>query len=296
MLDIYSRKEKPEKNAVPDSTRKDKRKEKIPTKAIEKILEVTQCGTSPTEESQEKLKKRKKKVMEDRAAKKKGKPHHRDSSKEAKSDDDDFSTSSSDSLTKKKKKHRSFTVLENGVEQRRVRIAPKRDKDDRASMRSKIPVISNLRREMSISDQQLDRDVDDDTRISLPNLLDERRYGGAAKTADLSSLPPPPSSLRQPAYSDNERSASDAEEVTRSATRRRRLRKRMKRDSRSAGSDYESSNLIDSGFEPSPRSSRIPKWKNMTERGVCMTSVTQSIQSNIRRYDLIFVNIRLVFI
>ncbi|XP_045466951.1 ankycorbin isoform X2 [Harmonia axyridis] len=89
-------------------------------------------------------------------------------------------------------------------------------------------------------------------------------------------------------YSDEKGSGSeDGEEKTRLPSRRRKIRKRShRRDSRSAGSDYESSNVIDSGFEPSPRSVRVPKWKNMTERGVNMTSVTQSIQSNIRRYHL----------
>lgn len=78
-------------------------------------------------------------------------------------------------------------------------------------------------------------------------------------------------------------SASEAEEVS-SSTKKKRLRKRSKtKGAKSAGSDYESSNVIDSGFEPSPRSSKIPKWRNMSDRGVNMTSVTQTIQTNIRR-------------
>lgn len=234
--------------------------------------------------------KKRKKLLDERTAKKKGRLPARDHKS-----DEESSSSSGDSISRKKHKHRSFTVLEKGIEKRKVRIAksksPRHSKGDQVEAdesnrvkRSKIP-ISNLRREMSISDQYLEKDLEDDTtetRISLPNLLEERRYKNGSRT-DFSALPLPPSMRQLAAYSDNERSASDVEEVTRSAARRRRLRKRMKRDSRSAGSDYESSNLIDSGFEPSPRSSRIPKWKNMSERGVCMTSVTQSIQSNIRR-------------
>ncbi|XP_044747080.1 ankycorbin isoform X2 [Coccinella septempunctata] len=88
-------------------------------------------------------------------------------------------------------------------------------------------------------------------------------------------------------YSDEKGSGSEDDDRERMPSRRRRVKKRShRRDSRSAGSDYESSNVIDSGFEPSPRSVRVPKWKNMSERGVNMTSVTQSIQSNIRRYHL----------
>lgn len=287
------RKEKIGKTEV---RKQEKNKEKIPTKAIEKILEVTQIGTSPIDETHhEKLKKRKK-FTADHSAKRKGKLPLRDGSQEGRSDGES-STSSCDSVSKQKHKHRSFTVLERGLEKRRVRIAnggsppsikddEKRDETTTKVKKSKIPTpIKTLRRELSISDQHLDRSLDEDgedTRISLPNLVDESRYNNGGIT-DITTLPPAPTHRRQSAYSDNERSASDVEEVTRSATRRRRLRKRMKRDSRSAGSDYESSNLIDSGFEPSPRSSRIPKWKNMSDRGVCMTSVTQSIQSNIRR-------------
>ncbi|KAL1500744.1 hypothetical protein ABEB36_006189 [Hypothenemus hampei] len=95
------------------------------------------------------------------------------------------------------------------------------------------------------------------------------------------------------AYSEGGSGGSDLEEVKRSVspTRRKKIKKHRtktrRRESRSAGSDYDSSNLIDSGFELSPRTSRIPtKWKNVSERGVNMTSVTRNIQNNIRRYHL----------
>ncbi|KAK9884114.1 hypothetical protein WA026_005068 [Henosepilachna vigintioctopunctata] len=88
--------------------------------------------------------------------------------------------------------------------------------------------------------------------------------------------------------SDEKGSVSEDEEQERRISGRRKRTKRriQRRDSRSAGSDYESSNIIDSGFEPSPRSTRAPRWRNMSDRGVNMSSVTQNIQSNIRRYHL----------
>lgn len=118
-----------------------------------------------------------------------------------------------------------------------------------------------------------------ETHISLP-LLPEK-----ARSESNLSAPHLLSSM----YSDGEQktdSASDGfiDDLS-SASRKKKLKKRsrVRLGSKSAGSDYESSVLIDSGFEPSPRSSRIPKRKVVSERGVNMTTVTQSIQSNIRR-------------
>ncbi|KAF2904745.1 hypothetical protein ILUMI_01433, partial [Ignelater luminosus] len=152
--------------------------------------------------------------------------------------------------------------------------------------RSKIPTpVMNLKTPLSKSDKHLDRSAfsGEEPRVpSLPNIRDSKD-GNLRQTRSVSNLSAP---LAASTYSDNDHETGSEEEIS-SATRRKRLRKRSKtRSSKSAGSDYESSNLIDSGFEPSPRSSRIPKWKNMSERGVNMTSVTQTIQSNIRRYHL----------
>lgn len=98
--------------------------------------------------------------------------------------------------------------------------------------------------------------------------------------------------------------SQDAQRATSRASRSKRL---MKRRSRSRGSksaasirqddaaqdgahsDYESSNIVDSGFEPSPRSmgrTLGQRQRVMSNRGVNMASVTQSIQTNIRRYHL----------
>lgn len=156
----------------------------------------------------------------------------------------------------------------------------------RDSMRdnTRIPTSSfNFKATMSRSERRLndyERKVKSsmEARIpSLPNIRDAKEH------RSVSNLSAP---LGIAAYfnSDEQESGSEVDDVT-SAAKKKRLRKRSKtKGARSAGSDYESSNVIDSGFEPSPRSSKIPKWRNMSDRGVNMTSVTQTIQTNIRRY------------
>lgn len=219
-----------------------------------------------------------------------------DASVEMKTSEEE-STSPSSSSKDNKKEHKSFRVLDDSEEPavRKVRsksqarkakpkvpLTKERSKSEessrdhityaRDSKRSKIPTpIKDLKPRLSKSDRYLDR---------VPALSDLRQDSKHLRSESSMTAP-----LHASTYSDNERdSVSDMEEMLSSATRRKRLKKRSKtRGSKSAGSDYESSNLIDSGFEPSPRSSRLPKWKNMSERGVDMTSVTQSIQTNIRR-------------
>lgn len=90
------------------------------------------------------------------------------------------------------------------------------------------------------------------------------------------------------AYSDNEKGSGSDLDSTAEANigRKKRFKKRPRTRGKSAGSDYDS-NVIDSGFEPSPRSIKVPKWRNVSERGVNMTSVTQSIQTNIRRFSTV---------
>lgn len=249
--------------------------------------------------------------VEDKSKKKqflKPKPHkpeaQYDASVEMKSSEEE-STSPSSSSKEIKKEHKSFKILDDTEElpKRRIRsksqvrkTKPKipltkerskseesnrdrrRPRDTEKFKRSKIPTpIRDLKPRLSKSDRYLDRSSEN----RIPILSDLRQ--GFNQLRSESSMTAP---IHTSAYSDNERgtSGSDMEEMLSSATRRKRLKKREKtRESKSAGSDYESSNLIDSGFEPSPRSSRLPKWKNMSERGVDMSSVTQTIQSNIRR-------------
>nr|XP_023022451.1 ankyrin repeat domain-containing protein 12 isoform X1 [Leptinotarsa decemlineata] len=153
--------------------------------------------------------------------------------------------------------------------------------------KSKIPTPLS-KSTLSKSDRHLNeirRDPEIDHRVpSLPNITDVKHRLDEPPRCDSNMSAP----LLKSVYSDNERdSFSEGDEPRIVTKNKRRVKKRTKtRESRSAGSDYESSNLIDSGFEPSPRSTRIPKWKNMSERGVNMTSVTQNIQNNIRRYHL----------
>ena len=257
------------------------KKEKLPTKAIEKILEVTEKSVIPLDDVF---------MVQKRARSSNVRRNETEESTLA----DKLSSGSSESSTPTKK-HKSFTVLdvaktaeESDFNSITSPVAHKFMDKDRLAVesyrRSKIPTpVRTLRREISTSDKHLDRvkgSYEDLTaRVpSLPNLME----GTDRKRRQVSIH------SRHVMYSDNERSASEAEaEVTRGSFRKKRLKKRMKRDSRSAGSDYESSNVIDSGFEPSPRSSRIPKWRNMTERGVNMSSVTQTIQSNIRRFVVV---------
>nr|XP_022914006.1 ankyrin repeat domain-containing protein 12 [Onthophagus taurus] len=228
-------------------TRKEEISKKIPKKAIEKILEVTNQELEETK-TVKIHKNGTKSIPKSKQIKKNNKEYSEEHS----------SAEESTSSDTEKRKHKSFTVLDE------VKIAEDKKK-------TKIPIF-NLRKDLSKSDRYLDRCGENDLdKISLPNLP---RENGLNQIRKITS-----------AYSDNDRTPSDIEDGTPTA-RRRRLRKRMNRDSRSAGSDYESSNLMDSGFEPSPRSTKIPRWKNMTERGVNMSSVTQTIQSNIRRYHL----------
>lgn len=176
-------------------------------------------------------------------------------------------------ITKKSRSHSDETKESNrNLKQRR--------------MPDKIPN-PMFQNKLSKSDKYLDKAYDSNTpeskldkRISsLPNIpYDKRILKENVRCESNMSAPL--------LYSDNERdSLTDPEDFHRKISKNKRFVKKKSRNrvARSAGSDYESSNLIDSGFEPSPRTTKIPRWKNMSERGVNMTSVTQNIQSNIRR-------------
>lgn len=220
--------------------------------------------------------------------------HEYDASAEMKSSEDE-STSPSSSSKDIKKEHKSFKVLDDLEELAVKRVRSKsqgrkakskptftkeRSKSEESNRehiserykRSKIPTpIKDLKRYLSKSDRHLGHSN------QIPILRDLHQDSKNLRSESSMTAP-----IHASTYSDDD--GSDIEEILSSATRRKRLRKRTKaRESKSAGSDYESSNLIDSGFEPSPRSSRLPKWKNVSERGVDMTSVTQTIQTNIRR-------------
>lgn len=189
--------------------------------------------------------------------------------------------------------HRSFRVLNDKeldeIDDSRKKKRHKKDDEIRSRSletrskdklkRSKIPT-PLFKSSLSKSDRHLNQSYKEtnlDVRIpSLPNIRDEKHL-----RCDSNMSAPLLTSI----LSDKERdSISDGEDESRNKSKRFIKRRSKNRDSRSAGSDYESSNLIDSGFEPSPRSTRVPKWRNVSERGVNMTSVTQSIQTNIRRY------------
>ncbi|KAL3285618.1 hypothetical protein HHI36_000146 [Cryptolaemus montrouzieri] len=213
--------------------------------------------------------------------------------------DDSTTSSINDSKT-----HKSFTVLEEIDEQNETKLESSRPKlkkqrskseenkpsKGKASIKpSKIPTALG-KTILSKSDRYLNEiDATESSNLdrkipSLPNMNE-----GKIRTRDPYRSQSNISTRRMTSiFSDDKGSGSeDLEEARRISSRRRRTKRRShRRDSRSAGSDYESSNVIDSGFEPSPRSTRMPKWKNMSERGVNMTSVTQSIQSNIRRFHL----------
>ncbi|KAG5891757.1 hypothetical protein JTB14_012491 [Gonioctena quinquepunctata] len=185
-------------------------------------------------------------------------------------------------LDKSKQKRQKSRKSPTGV--KKVQKTKAVSEERKKNQHSKIPT-PLFNSTLSKSDRHLNeakRDPNYDIRVpSLPNISD----GKHEPTRCESNMSAP---LQKLAYSDNERgSFSEGDEQLQVTKSKRRVKKRSKtRESRSAGSDYESSNLIDSGFEPSPRSTRIPRWKNMSERGVNMTSVTQNIQSNIRRYHL----------
>lgn len=222
----------------------------------------------------------------------------------SKSSEEEYSsaseTESTTSTSLTTKEHKSFRILNDkeaeeieSVKGKPKKVACKQGKPRSRSeenkkikndklKRSKIPT-SLTKNQLSKSDKYLnipDRKTKSsmESRVpSLPNINDRLKEHPRCE----SNMSAP---LLESIYSDNEKASVSGEEDP-SALRRKKVKKRSKtRESRSAGSDYESSNVIDSGFEPSPRSSRIPKWRNMSERGVNMTSVTQSIQSNIRRY------------
>lgn len=219
----------------------------------------------------------------------------------------------SDSMEQASKTHKSFKVLsERQAKDLQFDHKGKLTKEDEQKRRSKSDDTkfrgvgrqfrgSKIPTALSKSERQLDtlmerdrRKPEIETRIpSLPNIHASTRdryvFQSCPSKIKCTILNRPDSNQSAPVlpsmYSDNE-SGSDYEDARLSPTKKKKVKKRPKtrrRESRSAGSDYESSNLIDSGFEPSPRSSRIPKWKNMSERGVNMTSVTRSIQNNIRR-------------
>ncbi|XP_060536632.1 ankycorbin [Cylas formicarius] len=203
------------------------------------------------------------------------------------------------------KVHKSFKVLSDKEVEAMSKFRPATEMKIRSKSRearrsdktkpkqSKIPT-PTFRTHLSKSERQLDRlEADDARRMEpkVPSLPDIHR----GTNSGLNEPQRPDSILSAPirayAYSDVERGTeSDIDDKERSSpTRRKKIKRKSRmrhRESRSAGSDYESSNLIDSGFEPSPRSTRISKWRNMSDRGVTMTSVTKTIQTNIRRYHL----------
>ncbi|XP_066157611.1 inversin isoform X2 [Euwallacea fornicatus] len=278
------------------------------TKELSKELEESSKGKAKKFTQKPKRKTRSKKTDQP-AIMKVFKPGEKvsDSQREKSEEDTETSVSEmvSDSIDQARKTHKSFKVLsekqakdlekeqKKRLEKPRSKSDDTKFKDQKRTKKCKIPA-PTFQTPLSKSDRQLDRLLekekkrlpDIETRIpSLPNIHETTKDRFFREDSNLSA-PVLPSM-----YTDNERgSASDFEDDTRlSSTKKKKVKKRPKtrrRESRSAGSDYESSNLIDSGFEPSPRSSRIPKWKNMSDRGVNMTSVTRSIQTNIRRYHL----------
>ncbi|XP_066249413.1 inversin isoform X2 [Euwallacea similis] len=278
------------------------------TKESPKELEESSKGKPKKSTQKPKLKTRSKKTDQP-AIIKVFKPGEKVSDSQRKKSEEDTETSMSemvsDSMEQARKTHKSFKVLsekqakdlekkqQKSLEKPRSKSDDTKFKGQKRTKECKIPA-PIFQTPLSKSDRQLDRLLekerrrlpDIETRIpSLPNIHETTRDRFFREDSNLSA-PVLPSM-----YSDNERdSASDFEDDARlSPTKKKKVKKRPKtrrRESRSAGSDYESSNLIDSGFEPSPRSSRIPKWKNMSDRGVNMASVTRSIQTNIRRYHL----------
>lgn len=206
--------------------------------------------------------------------------------------------------------HKSFRVLNEEEAEKMEKISQKRsrkrsvpkklrsysdetkDKErtvKQKKMRSKIPT-PLFKSNLSKSDKYLDKPYDQnkmgvafDAQIpSLPTIGDDKRILKESIRCESNMSAPPVASM----FSDNERdSLTDPDDLHHKMGKSKRFVKRRSRnrEARSAGSDYESSNLIDSGFEPSPRTTKIPRWKNMSERGVNMTSVTQGIQNNIRR-------------
>lgn len=156
-------------------------------------------------------------------------------------------------------------------------------------IRSKIPT-PLFKSHLSKSDKYLDKNLkkhEDNISLnthflSLPNLQYDNRIVEEAFPSKSNTSDPPITFL----YSDDDRdSLTDPDDFHHNKNKTKRfIKKRTKhRERRSAGSDCESSNLIDSGFEPSPRNIKMGKWIKTSDRGVNMKSVTQSIQRNIRR-------------
>lgn len=155
-------------------------------------------------------------------------------------------------------------------------------------IRSKIPTAS-LKNYLSNSDKYLDKKVtknecEEPVKPNFPSLhlqYDNKLFKEPFRSKYNISGPPKTS-----VSSNNERdSLTDLDDVCHNKNRTKRfIKKRSKhRETRSAGSECESSNLLNSGSEPSPRNIEIGKWKYTSEKGVNMKSVTQSIQRNIRR-------------
>ncbi|CAH0550681.1 unnamed protein product [Brassicogethes aeneus] len=190
---------------------------------------------------------------------------------------EDSSESSSSQKT-----HRSFKVLDEKDEKKKQKkklrskseeLKDNQETNNKSKIKSKIPTPIGTDRSERKSKSSLEVKVP-----SLPHLGDNRIHFMTRSNSNMSA--PHLTSL----FSDHEEQDSEEADGEHRRTRKRIKRRSRVRESKSAGSDYD--NLIDSGFEPSPRSSRIPKWKNMSERGCNMKTVTQTIQTNIRRYHL----------
>lgn len=217
------------------------------------------------------------------------KPTPTESSAEIKTSEEASSSGSSNSSKESKKEHKSFRVLDDEEFSKEKTKSGRKNKPNLQKRRSRSEETPKPTQETEHSKTKIYRSKIPTPRFDVkPRLskserhLDKYDQTSSEHLRTESNMSAP---MRGSVYSDNERgSGSDMEESVSSATRKKRLKKRGKtRGSKSAGSDYESSNLIDSGFEPSPRSSRHPKCKNMSDRGVNMASVTQTIQTNIRR-------------
>ncbi|CAG9856192.1 unnamed protein product [Phyllotreta striolata] len=205
---------------------------------------------------------------------------------------EDYSDSSvfSDEEDSLERTHRSFRVLKdkhpNDELQLRSRSLETINKEK--LKRSKIPTPLLTKRPLSKSDRNLHqtyKETDLDLRVpSLPNISRAR----STRCSSNADKKPPRCTSNVDKHPDSLDSDADVDDAPKGKNKRLvKRRSKASRGSRSAGSDYESSNLIDSGFEPSPRSTRAPpKWRNVSDRGVNMTTVTQTIQSNIRRYHL----------
>lgn len=141
----------------------------------------------------------------------------------------------------------------------------------------------------------------------LPDSDDEKSptKPGGWKPKKASSLQTPIRSERKPSRISEKSASTDTEDdpAIKTETRSRRRRSKIEELIYSDDSDFnirrqdseqtkrsksvENSDMLDSGFEPSPRSSRIPRRRACsTKPEVNMTTVTQTVQANIRRYHL----------